>query len=134
MNRNDPKVILANKLYDEVGIKNPREEIDVIEFFNAFAHYDLLGYEALGLCGEGEAVKLLRDGATDMDGDIPVNPTGSVLCTNGGIASAITRHAEIALQLMGKAKGIQVKSPEVGLAHTWGGNDGQFHTLAILSR
>ena len=130
----DKLEILANRIYAEAGIKNPREEIDVIEFFNAFAHFELLGYEALGLCGEGEAVRLLRDGATDMDGDIPVNPSGSVLCTNAGISSAITRHSEIALQLMGKAGEIQVRSPEVGLAHTWGGNDGQFHTLAILSR
>ena len=106
----------------------------MIEFINAFAHNELLGYESLGLCGEGEADRLLRDGATDMDGDIPVNPSGSVLCTNAGISSAITRHSEIALQLMGKAGEIQVRSPEVGLAHTWGGNDGQFHTLAILSR
>lgn len=126
--------ILANKIYSMVGIKNPREEIDVIEFFNPFAPFELLGYEALGLCGEGKAVRLLREGATDLGGDIPVNISGGVLCTNSGISAAVLRHAEVALQLMGKADGRQVKSPELGLAHSWGGNNGQFHTLAILSR
>lgn len=126
--------ILSQRIYDEVGIKNPRDEFDVVEIFNPYAPFELLAYEALGLCGEGEAVKLLREGATDMDGDIPCNPSGSTLCTNSGISASVTRHAEIALQLMGKAEGRQVKSPELGLAHSWGGNDGQFHTLAILSR
>jgi acetyl-CoA C-acetyltransferase len=126
--------ILAKKIYSTVGIKNPREEIDVAEIFNPFTPFELLEYEALGFCGEGEAVKILRDGVTDMEGDIAVNPSGGVLCTNSGISASLTRHAEIALQLMGKAEGRQVKSPEVGLAHSWGGNQGQFHTLAILSR
>lgn len=129
----DKLKILANKIYSMVGIKNPREEIDVVELFNAYAPFEFLGYEALGFCGEGEGVKLLREGATDLDGDIPVNPSGGVLCTNSGIAASVTRHAEVALQLMGRAEGRQVKSPEIGLAHTWGGSNGQFHTVAILS-
>lgn len=125
--------ILSNRIYAEVGIKNPREELDVVEIFNPFGPFELLAYEALGLCQEGEGVKLLREGATELDGDIPCNPSGGVLTTNSGIAASVTRHAEVALQLMGKAEGRQVKSPEIGLAHSWGGNDGQFHTVAILS-
>jgi acetyl-CoA C-acetyltransferase len=126
--------ILAQRIYEEVGIRNPREELDVIEIFNPFAPFELLAYEALGLCGEGQGVNLMKEGATEIDGDIPCNPSGGVLCTNSGISASVTRHAEVALQLMGKAEGRQVKSPERGLAHSWGGNDGQFHTVAILSR
>jgi len=125
--------ILSKRIYAEVGIKNPRGDLDVVEIFNPFGPFELLAYEALGLCEEGQAVKLLREGATQLDGDIPCNPSGGVLCTNSGISASVTRHAEVALQLMGKAEGRQVKSPEVGLAHSWGGNDGQFHTVAIFS-
>ena len=126
--------ILAEKVYAEAGIKNPREQIDVAELFNPFGPFELLEYEALDFCEEGEAVNLVKEGVTELEGSIPCNASGSVLCTNSGISASVTRHAEVALQLMGKADGRQVESPEVGLAHSWGGNDGQFHTLAILSR
>jgi len=130
----DKLKILAKKIYAQVGIKNPLAEIDVAELFNPFAPFELLAYEALGFCGEGEAVQLVKEGITDFGGELPCNPSGGTLCTNSGIAASVSRHAEVALQLMGKAEGHQVKSPEIGLAHSWGGNDGQFHTIAILSR
>ncbi|MDY6852509.1 MAG: thiolase family protein, partial [Thermodesulfobacteriota bacterium] len=125
--------MLADRIYDKVGITNPRKEIDIAELFNPFAPFELLQYEALGFCGKGEAIDLVREGATDNDGDIPCNPSGGTLCTNSGISASVTRHAEIVLQLMGKAEGRQVESPKVGLAHSWGGNDGQFHTICIFS-
>jgi len=125
--------ILAQKVYHRAGITNPRQEIDVAELFNPFGPFELLEYEALGFCGEGEGVGLLRSGATEINGDIPCNASGGTLCTNSGIAASVTRHAEVVLQLMGKAEGRQVKSPKTGLAHSWGGNDGQFHTVCIFS-
>lgn len=127
--------ILAQKVYQEVGIKDPLEEIDYAELFNPFAGFEYLEYEALGFCGPGEAPRLVREGTTDLGGKLPVNLSGSTLCTNSGIAASVNRHAEACMQLMGKIEGgRQVKDPEVGLAHTWGGNMGQFHTLAVLSR
>jgi acetyl-CoA C-acetyltransferase len=126
--------ILAERLYKEAGIKNPREEIDVAELFNVFSSHELLQYEAFGFCEEGKAVSLLREGATSEGGDIPVNMSGGMLCTNAGVASQLGRPAELALQLMGKFEGVQVRSPEVGLAHNCGGNLWQFHAAVILNR
>ncbi len=129
----DKLKILAQKVMKAAGIKNPLKEIDVAELFNPFAGFELLEYEAVGFCKEGEARRLLDDGVTDVGGKLPVNMSGGVVCTNSGISASVIRHAEVALQLMGKAEGRQVKSPSVGLAHSWGGNDGQFHTLAVLT-
>lgn len=127
--------ILAGNIYEKAGIKDPLAEIDYAELFNPFAGFEYLGYEALGFCGKGEGPRLVREGVTDLGGDLPVNLSGSTLCTNSGISASLTRHSETCLQLMGRIEGgRQVKNARVGLAHSWGGNMGQFHTLAVLSR
>jgi len=127
--------ILAQKLYQKTGIKNPIEDIDYAELFNPFAGFEYLEYDALGFCEEGQGPRLVRDGVTDLGGKLPVNLSGSTLCTNSGISASVTRHSETCLQLMGKIEGgRQVKDARVGLAHSWGGNMGQFHTVAILAR
>lgn len=127
--------LLSEKVYEIARIKNPLEEIDYAEMFNPFAGFELLEYEALGFCGPGDAPRLVREGITDLGGKLPVNLSGGTLCTNSGVAASVTRHAETCLQLMGKVEGErQVKDAQVGLAHSWGGNMGQFNTLAIFSR
>ena len=126
---------LANRVYDKVGIKNPLEEIDYAEVFNPFGGFELLEYEALGFCGKGEAPRLVHEGVTDLGGKLPVNLSGGTLCTNSGVAASLARHAETCLQLMGKTQGgRQIENARVGLSHTWGGNMGQFNTLAIFER
>jgi len=126
---------LAKRLYAETDITDPLSDFDVAELFNPFSNFELLEYEALGFCGKGEAPRLVRDGVTAMDGRLPVNPSGGTLCTNSGIAASLTRFAEVALQLMGQAGEHQVEGePKRGIAHAWGGSNGQFHGLGILSR
>lgn len=126
---------LARKLYAQTGITDPLEQFDVAELFNPFSNFELLEYEALGFCGKGDAPRLVRDGVTAFDGQLPVNPSGGTLCTNSGIAASLTRFAEVALQLMGKAGEHQVAGePRRGIAHAWGGSNGQFNGLGILSR
>ncbi len=127
--------LLAEKVYEKAGIKDPLKEIDYAEVFNPFGPFELLEYEALGFCGPGEAPSLVREGVTDLGGELPVNLSGGTLCTNSGVAASVTRHAETCLQLMGKVEGDrQVKDAKLGLSHSWGGNMGQFNTLAIFSR
>jgi acetyl-CoA C-acetyltransferase len=126
---------LAHTLYAKYGITDPLHDFDVAELFNPFANFEWLEYEALGFCGKGEAPDLVRDGVTARDGPLPVNPSGGTLCTNSGIAASLTRFAEVALQLMGRAGEHQVSGePKRGIAHAWGGSNGQFNGLGILSR
>lgn len=124
---------MGERIYEEAGIDDPLEAVDIVESFNPYIPFELMQYEALGFCEEGAGPELLRSGATSPGGACPWNLSGGVLCTNSGICAALSRHAEVALQLMGEAGDRQVDSPEVGLSHSWGSNLGQFETLSMLS-
>lgn len=125
---------LAERVYEEAGITDPRAQFDYVETFNPYIPFELMQYESLGFCDPGDGPELLRSGATRPDGSLPWNASGGVLCTNSGICAALSRHIETALQLMGEAGDRQVDDPEIGLSHSWGSNLGQFHTLAVMSR
>lgn len=124
---------LGERVYAEAGIDDPRDDVDFVESFNPYIPFELMQYEALGFCEDGEGPALLRSGVTAHDGELPWNVSGGVLCTNSGICAALSRHVEVALQLMGEADGRQLEDPNVGLSHSWGSNLGQFHTLAVMS-
>jgi acetyl-CoA C-acetyltransferase len=79
-------------------------------------------YQNLGFCEPGEAGKLIDEGVTLMGGELPVNPSGGVLCTNPIGATAMIRVAEAALQVMGKAGEHQVPNVKTALATGYGGN------------
>lgn len=125
---------LAERVYGRTGIEDPLAELDVAELFNPYIPFEPIEYDALGFCDPGEGPRLLREGTTDVDGELPVNPSGGTLATNPGICASVARHCEAALQLMGDAGDRQIDGAERAIAHSWGGNDGQFHSLAVLSR
>lgn len=129
----EPLAILAERIYRDAGIMNPREELDVIELFSPYAPMELVLLEDLQICGRGEAPALLKSGATRLGGELPVNVSGGVHSTNPGVAAQIGPVAYVALQLMGEAPGgQQVKNARLGLAHSTGGAYFQFHTLTVL--
>jgi acetyl-CoA C-acetyltransferase len=123
----------ARKVYRATGITDPRREIDVAELYEAFSFQEMLWTEALLFCERGEGGRLVESGATEMTGDIPVNPSGGVLSTNTIGATAMMRQAEAAMQVMGRAGEHQIEGARTALAHGWGGGI-QFHTLMIVSR
>ncbi len=123
----------AEKAYKQAGITKPREEIDVAEIYEAFSYQELIWYEGLHFCEQGEGGRLAESGATQMEGDLPVNPSGGVLSTNTIGATAMMRQVEAALQVMGKAEKRQVPDVRNALAHGWGGGI-QFHTVMILGK
>ena len=125
--------ILGDRVFDSVGIEDPLDELDVAELFNPYIHFEPIEYDALGFCEPGEGPRLLEEGVTDVDGELPVNPSGGVVATNPGICASVTRHSEAILQLLGEAGDRQVDGAERALAHSWGGNDGQFHSLSVMS-
>ena len=124
----------SRKAYEMAGIKDPLKELDVAEICEPYAFQELLWYEGLGFCGEGEGAKLLDDGVTEMGGELPVNPSGGVLSTNPFCARGAIRAAEAALQLWGRAGERQVPDAEKALVHSVHGLGGQLHVVAILSR
>jgi len=90
---------------------------------------ELIWYEYLFLCERGEGGKLIDQGATDLEGEIPVNPSGGVLSTNPIGATAMIRIAEAALQIRGDAGERQVAKAERALATAFGGS---FWTVLTL--
>ncbi|HET8676297.1 MAG TPA: thiolase domain-containing protein, partial [Blastocatellia bacterium] len=130
----DPLALMeaAKKVYKTAGITDPRREIDVAELYEAFSFQEMLWTEAMFFCERGEGGKLVESGATEMTGDLPVNPSGGVLSTNTIGATAMMRQAEAAMQVMGRAGAHQIDGARTAIAHGWGGGI-QFHTLMIVS-
>ncbi|MHA1208929.1 MAG: thiolase family protein [Candidatus Freyarchaeota archaeon] len=124
--------LAAKEAYKMAGIKNPIEEIDVAEVYDAFTYHELMSYEALGFCGKGEGGKLIDSGETEMSGTLPVNPSGGVLSSNPAMTNGLVRVAEIALQLMGKAEKRQVPDAETGLANGMNGICSQGNCVLIF--
>jgi acetyl-CoA C-acetyltransferase len=125
--------VTAQKAYAMAGIRNPRHELDVAELYVPFSFMELMLYEDFGFCGRGEAHELVEAGVTDLEGELPVVPSGGVLCTNPIGATGLIRVAEAALQVMGRVKGQQVPGAKTALAHAMGGT-AQFNGMMILSR
>lgn len=110
----------ATLAYEQAGI-GP-EDLDLVELHDAFASEELIHYEDLGLCRRGEAVSLLRSGATSMGGRIPVNPSGGLLSLGHPLsASGVRNICEITQQLRGEAGERQIPDAKVGLAQMLGG-------------
>ena len=98
------------------------EDIDVAEVHDCFSIAELLHYEELGFCRFGESGKLIEEGTTCLDGEIPINTSGGLLAKGHPMgATGIAQIVEIVWQLRGQAGKRQVKSPRVGLTHCVGG-------------
>jgi len=112
----------AKMAYKMAGIKNPPKEIDVAEVYDPFDYKELHHMEGLRLCKKGEAPKLTVEGATERDGDLPINPSGGLLGVGNPIAAAgMMKVCEIFWQLRGEAGKRQVPGdPRTGLAQAWG--------------
>lgn len=124
--------VAALKAYRMAGIKNPKKEIDVAEIYQPFPHQELIYSERLLLFDDGKAWIPLEEGETQIDGRLPIDPSGGVLSTNAIGSSAMQRVAECALQIMGKAGEHQVpKDVRNAVAHGWGGST-NFTVVTVL--
>ena len=123
----------AKKAYAMAGIADPKKELDVAEITEPYAFQELLWYEGLGLCDQGEGGKFIESGTTRMEGEVPVNPSGGVLATNSYVSRGLYRIAEVTLQIKGQAGERQLdKKVNTGLAHGTHGFAGQCHAVAVL--
>ncbi|MGX7762302.1 lipid-transfer protein [Streptomyces angustmyceticus] len=97
------------------------EDVDVIELHDCFSVNELLTYEALGMCADGESGKLVADGATTYGGRWVVNPSGGLISKGHPLgATGLAQTAELVWQLRGTAGERQVPGARVGLAHNIG--------------
>jgi len=111
----------AREIYDKVGIREPRKEIDVIELYQPYSFAGIMWIEDLGLAEYGKGAEYVWSGATDMDGEIPINPSGGVIACNPIGATGLIRCAEVALQVMGRAEDRQVPDVKMAISTGFGG-------------
>jgi acetyl-CoA C-acetyltransferase len=112
----------ARLAYRKAGISRPRDEIDVAEVYSPCTFAELEWLEDLGFCGPGEGGSLVESGATEITGDIPINPSGGVLCTNPIGATGLIRVAEAAIQVRGEGDAHQVPDVRTAMATGFGGS------------
>ncbi|MCC6382312.1 MAG: thiolase family protein [Dehalococcoidia bacterium] len=116
----------ASRAAYEQGGLGP-EDLDLVELHDCFAPAEISHYENLGLCAVGDGAKLVREGATNIEGRIPVNPSGGLLSKGHPIsATGAAQICELTWQLRGEAGQRQVagrsgQGPTIGLAHNPGG-------------
>jgi acetyl-CoA acetyltransferase len=125
----------AREAYEKAGVAP--EDLDVIECHDASAPAELMYYEELGLCDEGEGGKLIESGATGIGGRIPVNPSGGLLRKGHPVgATGLAQVTELTEQLRGCAGPRQVEGAKVAMAQNGGGqigNDAAAMCVTILS-
>jgi len=126
--------LAAQRSYKMAGISNPRKEIDLAEISEVYSYQELLWSEGLGLCEKGDGGKLIESGATRMEGEIPINPSGGLLAGVPYNAAGLDRIAEAVLQLRGEAGEHQVPGAKTAVAHGTSGICGQLHCVFVLER
>jgi len=109
----------ANDVYEQSGISP--QDIDVIELHDCFTPNEVLTYENLGLCGEGEATRLVANGDNTYGGQWVVNPSGGLMSKGHPIgATGLAQCTELVKQLRGEAEQRQVPGARIGLQHNIG--------------
>ena len=114
--------VAARQAYEQVGISNPRKELDLAIVHDCFTITELVIYEDLGLSPKGQAADDVRAGTFTLEGELPVNTDGGLKSFGHPVgASGLRTTYEIYKKLQGKAGPRQVKDAELGLCHTLGG-------------
>ncbi|MGQ0696782.1 MAG: thiolase family protein [Panacagrimonas sp.] len=127
-----PVAPAARMAYEATGL-GPKD-FDLIELHDAAAPAELLQYSEIGLCIEGEAHHLIRSGATQLGGKIPVNTSGGLLSRGHALgATGCAQVAELFLQLRGQTGARQVQNARTGLAINGGGWLADTYALTVAT-
>jgi acetyl-CoA acyltransferase len=111
--------LAAKKAYEMAGV-GP-EDVDLVELHDCFATAEILHYENLFLCKDGEAGRMIDEGETALGGKIPVNVSGGLLSKGHPLgATGIANIYEVSTHLRGEAGKRQVPDARIGLTHVIG--------------
>ena len=118
----------AEVAFKAAGIKDPKNQIDVAELFEAYAHEELILTEAIGFADKGKGADL----NTEIGGDLPINPSGGALGGNPLCATGLIRIIEAVKQIKEEAKGYQVNGAKTAIASGQIGMCAQNNILYVL--
>ena len=97
-------------------------DLSFVETHDCFTVAELIEYEAMGLTAEGQGARAIKEGWTQKDGKLPVNPSGGLKAKGHPIgATGVSMHALTAMQLTGTAGDLQVKDARLGGIFNMGG-------------
>ncbi len=131
---------MATKLaYKMAGIQNPLEDLSFVELHDAYTSSEIQTYEDMGFCKYGEGGKFIEDGKSELNGILPVNPSGGLLACGHPVGATGLMQAVFAFwQLqgtIGKHLGgddfIQIAKPKRGAIHSHAGT-GTYITVSIM--
>jgi len=109
----------AAAAYEMAGLG--AEDIDLVELHDCFATAEILHYENLGLCADGEAGRMVDEGEVALGGKVPVNVSGGLLSKGHPLgATGIANIYEVSTHLRGEAGQRQVEGARIGLTHVIG--------------
>jgi acetyl-CoA acetyltransferase len=115
----DMTVNAGKKVYEQAGL-GPAD-VQVCELHDCFSANEILTYEGLGLCKEGEAEKFIWDSQNTYGGKVVTNPSGGLLSKGHPLgATGLAQCAELVWQLRGTADKRQVPGAKVALQHNLG--------------
>ncbi len=115
----DMTIKAAKLVYERSGI-GPKD-VQVVELHDCFTANEILTYEGLGLCGEGEAEKVIEEGNNTYGGKFVTNPSGGLLSKGHPLgATGLAQCTELVWQLRGTADKRQVPNAKVALQHNLG--------------
>jgi acetyl-CoA acyltransferase len=109
----------SRAVYEQSGIGV--DDVQVVELHDCFSTNELITYEGLGMCKEGEGEQLVEDDATTYGGRWVVNPSGGLLSKGHPLgATGLAQCAELVWQLRGHAEKRQVETVKAALQHNLG--------------
>jgi acetyl-CoA C-acetyltransferase len=98
------------------------DDLSFVETHDCFTIAELIEYEAMGLTREGEGAVAIKEGWTQKDGKLPINPSGGLKAKGHPIgATGVSMHALAAMQLTGSAGDLQVAGATLGGIFNMGG-------------
>jgi acetyl-CoA acetyltransferase len=121
----------SSAAYEDAGV-GPTD-LDLVHVHDAFPVEELLYYELLGICGDGEGDKLVAEGATSIGGRIPFSTDGGLIGRGHPVGpTGLAQIWDTVQQLRGEAGARQVEGARTGLAHMMGA--GSVCVIHILQR
>jgi acetyl-CoA C-acetyltransferase len=98
------------------------DHLSFVETHDCFTIAELIEYEAMGLVPEGQGAVAIKEGWTQKDGKLPVNPSGGLKAKGHPIgATGVSMHALTAMQLAGEAGEMQIPAASLGGVFNMGG-------------
>lgn len=134
LGRLDYAYLAARQAYDMAGISNPSAQIDYAEVYDPFTYKEMQHCEALGLCPEGGAGKMIDEGISLKSGKLPVNASGGLQGEGNPIGAGMSRLCWCYLQIKRQAGHCQVAGDvNTAVCNAWGGMY-QYSAVMVIGR